>query len=138
MLTAHLCAPLAQLQRQISLIGLADCLIYFLFWPQVARMALFVLGLCLLWIGQPRWLAVLYAWKLITYLPVLPLSETWPWYRFMPTLLDPILPVGAVWVALHRREFARLLPSWHRRRAGIDSDDTEEDACDKHPCAARG
>lgn len=71
-------------------------------WREVIEMVIWLLGLWLLWVGRRWWLAVIYAWKFSTYLPVLPLSDAWPWYRYMPHVLDPLILTGAIWVAWHR------------------------------------
>lgn len=78
-----------------------DLLIYPFFWKSVAALAATILAIVVLWRHQPEWLFVLYAWKITSFLPVLPYNCTWPWYEYMPHIADPLLPAGMLWLMWH-------------------------------------
>ncbi len=78
-----------------------DLLIYPFFWKSLAALAATIFAFVILWRHQPEWLFVLYAWKITTFLPVLPYNCTWPWYEYMPHIADPLLPAGALWLMWH-------------------------------------
>jgi len=75
----------------------AEALIYPRFWEALLGSAVFLAGLALLW-RRHKWCAfALYAWKVTAYLPVLPMSDTFPWFEYMPHILDRIYTVGVLW-----------------------------------------
>ncbi|MBI2298766.1 MAG: glycosyltransferase family 39 protein [Armatimonadetes bacterium] len=61
------------------------------------KLALFCWACWMLIRHQPGPLVWMYLWKITTYLPVLPLHDTWSWYGYMPKVLNGILPAGALW-----------------------------------------
>jgi len=105
---------------------------YPFFWSGLARVSLFLLTVVLLAMERPRWLLLLYAWKICTYLPVAPMVEQFPWHCYMPHVLDPILPVGAVWVALHRYGFYDRAALWWRRKHRANRSAEEGALVDDH------
>jgi hypothetical protein len=76
----HLCQPLGELIDQFRAgVGWA-ALWYPMFWRRLFALAVQVTAITLLWRRRPLWLLTLYAWKIATWLPVMPLNATWPWY----------------------------------------------------------
>ncbi len=96
---------------------------------------LFVIAFWLLWVEKRRWLAVLYAWKLCTYIPIIPLVDTFPWYEYMPHALDPILPAGAIVVGWRRWSVAeRAKALWRNFRwsfADVNQQSTQSSTTDR-------
>ena len=74
-----------------------DFWLYSIFWRSLAVLIGFVTACVILAKRHPSWLACLFIWKVFAFVPVLPFSDTWPWYTYMPHALDTILPVGVVW-----------------------------------------
>lgn len=108
-LASSLCWSAADLYRQFCVDVDWTILLCEVFWRSSFMLAGFVAMFVVLARQRPHWLLVLYTWKLLAFLPVLPLSDTFPWYLYMPHVLDPILPVGAVWcwwTELSGREWA--------------------------------
>ena len=77
-------------------------IIYRFFLPALLKTWWFAFCVTVLVVWRRWWLAVVFAWKAFTYLPVLPLSETWPWHVYMPHVLDPLLSTGAAWCLWER------------------------------------
>jgi len=119
---ASLCRPLALVWVYLSHIGGWALVSDHRFPWALVRIAMTVLAIVLLMRCRPRWVVVLYVWKVFSYLPVLPLSDAWGWYEYMPHVLDPILPLGFAWVVwepLGLRD--RLLRAWAQRRRSCDA-----------------
>ena len=89
----NLCRPLGSVARQIRA-AQALVLCSWLFWKDLLRLAIY--GYCFGWLlrERRRALAVIYAWKICCYGPVMPLHDKWAWYEYMPHLLDyALLPL---------------------------------------------
>ncbi|MCD6359349.1 MAG: hypothetical protein J7M38_00710 [Armatimonadetes bacterium] len=118
---ASLCQPLALTWRYVFGVASPIMLCSSDFWLNVFRLVVFAAALWLTWRHTRRWLVVLYIWKVFTYLPVLPLSDTWGWYEFMPHVLDPILPVATVWTLWYPLNVPGRLRVWWARRSAQDA-----------------
>ncbi|NUP99294.1 MAG: hypothetical protein HUU35_05500 [Armatimonadetes bacterium] len=102
---------LADVLRQFKAVPITLLVFSQIFWKSLLRAVISVS--CFVWLWRHRRYAVLliYLWKLITYLPVMPLHDTWPWYEYMPHVLDPLLYAAAFWLAaeqLSQRRAARM------------------------------
>jgi hypothetical protein len=93
----QLCPPLGSLRSMLLGAPSLDLLIYGRFWRSLVRLVLFATVVVVAWRRQRRVLGVVFLWKLVTYLPVLPLNLSGPWHRYMPHVLDPLLAVAAAW-----------------------------------------
>lgn len=91
------------------------------FWQALAEVCIFVGAIIITWRHARRWLVLLYLWKVFAYLPVLPLSDTWAWYEFMPHILDPILPVATAWCLCYPMDVPRRARRWWRARRDLSS-----------------
>lgn len=87
----HLCRPLGDLFRQIRA-AWPDPLWSTMFWEAVGRLVLYGYGFLTLCRYRRRALEIVFCWKICCYAPVLPLHDIWPWYSYMPHLLDYLLP----------------------------------------------
>ncbi|MCZ7600599.1 MAG: hypothetical protein M5U09_26700 [Gammaproteobacteria bacterium] len=58
----------------------------------VGRLVLYGYGFLTLCRYRRRALEIVFCWKICCYAPVLPLHDIWPWYSYMPHLLDYLLP----------------------------------------------
>lgn len=113
---ASLCRPLAHFLRY--LFGVAGWYMLWSpdFWETFAKLMVFITALAITWRYARRWLVMLYIWKVFAYLPVLPLSDTWAWYEFMPHILDPMLPIATVWSLWYPMDLPGRLRGWWSRR----------------------
>ena len=71
-------------------------------WKSALLGVLTLAGWYLIWRDHRRLGGVILLYKVVIYLPVLPLHDTWPWYVYMPHVLDPVL-YAAMGCALWRR-----------------------------------
>lgn len=113
---ASLCEPLARFLKYLVWVRSWVMLCSPDFWQTLARLAVFGWAVLIAWRHARRWLVVLYIWKVFAYLPVLPLSDTWAWYKFMPHVLDPILPAAVAWALWHPIGLPGRAREWWRRR----------------------
>ncbi len=123
-----LCRPLVQVFRCLYH---ADwwILLFHGLWLGVAKLALWLWAVWLLWCYRPRWLVVLVLWKVFTYLPVLPLCGAWGWYYHMPHILDHIFPVAVVWVfVVPFGGPRRMVGWWHAHSPFGDGGNTRTEA----------
>ena len=114
--TASLCQPLAMVWRYVFGVASLQMLCSLDFWRWLLRLIAWFPALWLAWRYTRRWLVVLYIWKVFAYLPVLPLSDTWAWYEFMPHVLDPILPVSVAWALWRPLDLPGRAGQWWRER----------------------
>jgi hypothetical protein len=113
----HLSRPVGHLKAMLSCHSGWTLILYPLFWQAILCLALQVACVVLLWKHQRQWLGMIYLWKVMTWLPVLPFNACWAWYEYMPHVLDPLLGVGAVCVLWRYRSRWRGLLNWTPRTA---------------------
>jgi hypothetical protein len=75
-----------------------ELLIYPPFWEKLALLLVHVTCYVVLLVYRRPWFLLLIAWQAFTYLPVLPFHDTWPWYRYMPDVLDLSVYVAGIWL----------------------------------------
>ncbi|MFW6438377.1 MAG: hypothetical protein ACOCZ7_05110, partial [Armatimonadota bacterium] len=92
------------------------------FWEAVIADTIFIVANVTLAVTNPHLLGVLWAWRVITYLPSMPFCRMWDFYYYIPTLGTAVLyGVAATILARKARPHVQ---SW--RREGANTDGTEE------------
>jgi hypothetical protein len=118
----NLSRPLGGVFRQLKAGG-ADALWSRIFWTDMLALAIYSYGFWWLLRERARELGIVYAWKICCYAPVMPLHDTWPWYEYMPHLVDYALPLLFLDVAWRRwggaaarlpAAIGRLAPAFRR------------------------
>ncbi|GEM_PF-6032364 len=94
-----------------------------LLWQAALEDTAFVAANVILAVGAPRLLAVLWAWRVITYLPAVPFVRLYPFYYYIPALGSALI-YGLAAVCLVQMLLPRLMKS---RQDGSQSDNATED-----------
>ncbi len=91
------------------------------FWKSVGGALITGYALWLLWRHARHTLVLVYLWKALTYLPVLPLHDVWGWYEYMPHVLDPLLPATVAWILWEPLAGGDRLRAWWRRHRELSA-----------------
>lgn len=106
-----------------SIVGLPGWWVSALFWQTVLEDTAFVAANVILAVRAPRLLALLWAWRAITYLPAMPFVRLYPFYYYIPALGSALI-YGLAAALLVQILLARLMKS---RQYGSQSDNATED-----------
>jgi len=86
--TSSVCRPLGEIVRMVLAGASAQMVFSGIFWKALAALLAWGFAIRCALARWPRWLLVWAWWNAVGYLPVMPLHDRYPWYLFIPDLLD--------------------------------------------------